>query len=162
MNENWLTSTVASLCNEMRESGDYSLLPLVGDALLDADCSDEELVAACHNREQSDVMRQRVVCLVLGGEYAAAVRWLENAVSEIGYDYDEDDEPYRRVNYETLVAAGREAIADGGYCFGTTSGSEFFYSDSNKHEFFRSLAIVTGTVPPTIETQDSIYFRCAC
>src|SRR5262249_26587664 len=128
--ENWLTSTVSSLCNEMRATGEYSLLnPHLHDALLDADCKDEEILRLCLE-PLSPIQAQRLVCLVLGGELAESVRWLEyfcdqfrNSDFPDDYEYDYNDPEKNEANrvygpceltYELLIA-------------GTTSGEGFFH-----------------------------------
>lgn len=47
----WLTSTVVALAHQMYESRDFSPMPILGDALADADCSDEGVLAHCRGPE---------------------------------------------------------------------------------------------------------------
>src|SRR5262249_54713348 len=44
---NWLTSTVVALAREAYESSDFSVLPILADALQDAGCEDETVLAHC-------------------------------------------------------------------------------------------------------------------
>jgi hypothetical protein len=43
----WRTDIVVSLARQMYESRDFSLMPILGDALQDAGCEDEQLLAHC-------------------------------------------------------------------------------------------------------------------
>lgn len=83
---NWRTDNVIGMCNLMRETGDYGLLPALADALTEAKCPDEQIIAACrknHRYDSIDVAGQRLVCLVLGGRLAEFVRWLDDCADEV-------------------------------------------------------------------------------
>ena len=43
----WRTSTVVALAAQMYESRDFSAMPILGDALQDAGCEDEQVLAHC-------------------------------------------------------------------------------------------------------------------
>jgi hypothetical protein len=43
----WLTSTVVSLANQMYDSRDFSSMPILADALMDASCDNEEILIHC-------------------------------------------------------------------------------------------------------------------
>ena len=43
----WLTSTVTALAEQMYESRDFSLMPILGDALQDAGCENADILAHC-------------------------------------------------------------------------------------------------------------------
>jgi hypothetical protein len=43
----WLTSTVVSLANQMYDSRDFSVMPILADALQDASCENEEVLTHC-------------------------------------------------------------------------------------------------------------------
>jgi hypothetical protein len=47
LSPSWLTSTVVSLANQMYESRDFSAMPILADALQDADCSNETILTHC-------------------------------------------------------------------------------------------------------------------
>jgi uncharacterized protein (TIGR02996 family) len=64
-------------------------------------------------------------------------------------------------DHEWAIRVGRKALADGGYCFGTTEGSDFFYNDDDRTEFWKYWSIATGN-EVSKERAESIYFRCAC
>lgn len=81
MNSEWMTSTVYALCNSMRQRQCYDELPLLADALEDAGCDDAALITRLRSNP-GYVMAATDVCRVLGGEYAAAVSWLESFTKE--------------------------------------------------------------------------------
>jgi hypothetical protein len=63
----WLTSTVLALAHYASESGDFSAMPILADALQDAGCEDEEMLTHC--REPIEHVRGCwVVDLLLGKE----------------------------------------------------------------------------------------------
>jgi hypothetical protein len=43
----WRTSNVVGLARQMYDSGDFSAMPIMGDALMDAGCQDSEILAHC-------------------------------------------------------------------------------------------------------------------
>ena len=47
LSPSWLTSTVVSLANQMYESRDFSAMPILADALMDASCDNEEILTHC-------------------------------------------------------------------------------------------------------------------
>lgn len=81
MNENWMTTTVCAICNGMRQSDDYSSMPILADALEDAGCDDAALLGRLRGG-LSKLMAQTEVCLILGGKLAESVNWLMKFTSE--------------------------------------------------------------------------------
>jgi hypothetical protein len=62
----WLTSTVVALSRQMDESGDFSIAPILADALEDAGCDDVTLLQCCREPGGVHVRGNWVVDLVLG------------------------------------------------------------------------------------------------
>jgi hypothetical protein len=62
----WLTATVAALARGMYESRDFSPMPILADALQDAGCDNEDVLAHCRDEKQVHVRGCWVVDLVLG------------------------------------------------------------------------------------------------
>jgi hypothetical protein len=62
----WLTSTVHALARQMDESGDYSAVPILADALQDAGCDDEPVLQCCRATGNAHARGNWVVDLVLG------------------------------------------------------------------------------------------------
>jgi hypothetical protein len=63
----WRTGTAVSLARQMYESRDFSAMPILADALQDAVCDDEDILAHCRS-EGAHVRGCWVVDLVLGKE----------------------------------------------------------------------------------------------
>ncbi len=78
----------------MLDGRQFDIMPILADALQDAGCADEPLLAQCRNPKLEQVQAERLVNLIYSEETAAAVRWLEQFVRGINYhDYkDENDE----------------------------------------------------------------------
>jgi hypothetical protein len=64
----WRTGTAVSLARHMYESRDFSAMPILADALQDAGCEHEAVLAHCRDPHQVHVRGCWVVDLVLGKE----------------------------------------------------------------------------------------------
>jgi hypothetical protein len=64
----WRTSTAVALAKTMYESGDFGAMPILADALQDADCDSEDVLTHCRDAKQIHVRGCWVVDLVLGKE----------------------------------------------------------------------------------------------
>jgi hypothetical protein len=64
----WLTSTVLALARQADESGEYGLLPILADALQDAGCDNEFMLARCRAESGIHARGNWVVDLLLGRE----------------------------------------------------------------------------------------------
>jgi hypothetical protein len=62
----WTTSTVLALARQIYETGDFSPVPILADALQDAGCEDEMLLSCCRTRGNIHVRGNWVVDLILG------------------------------------------------------------------------------------------------
>ena len=62
----WRTSTVVALARGMYESGDFSALPVLADALEEAGCNDDAVLNHCRNAAAAHAGGCWVVDLVLG------------------------------------------------------------------------------------------------
>jgi hypothetical protein len=158
MNPQWRTTTVLALCRRMLDTREFDALPILADALQDAGCSDDGLLAVCQDPDLKPVLAERVVNLVYSDETAAAVRWLERFARDIGYEGD-DPPTY---TYEQVVEIGHEGVSSGHMYFWSDDGADFFRDgDDNRREFFRNWSLVTGVAVPE-EAQEKITFSCAC
>src|SRR5262245_11458144 len=61
----WRTDTALSLARQMYESRDFSLMPILADALQDADCDNEDILNHCRDTDATHVRGCWVVDLVL-------------------------------------------------------------------------------------------------
>jgi hypothetical protein len=64
----WRTETAVLLAQQMYESRDFGAMPILADALQDADCNDAAILSHCRNRKQTHVRGCWVVDAVLGKE----------------------------------------------------------------------------------------------
>ncbi len=64
----WRTGTTTAIVREMYESRDFSAMPILADALQDAGCDNEDVLAHCHDASGLHVRGCWVVDLVLGKE----------------------------------------------------------------------------------------------
>ena len=64
----WRTSTALTLASQMYESRDFSLMPILADALQDPGCEDEQILSHCRDPRATHVRGCWVVDLVLGKE----------------------------------------------------------------------------------------------
>ena len=62
----WRTSTVVSIARSMYDSRDFSPMPILADALQDAGCEHEDILAHCRDANGTHVRGCWVVDLVLG------------------------------------------------------------------------------------------------
>jgi hypothetical protein len=49
LNPSWLTSTVVSLAQQMYDSRDFSAMPILADALQDANCDNADILNHCRS-----------------------------------------------------------------------------------------------------------------
>jgi hypothetical protein len=66
IDSSWLTTTVVSLAQQMYESRDFSLMPILADALQDAGCENTAILDHCRDPKGVHVRGCFVVDLVLG------------------------------------------------------------------------------------------------
>lgn len=172
MNQNWLTSTVFALCNGMRTRDDYSELPLLADALEEAGCDDAKLLDDFrHVGRLSHVMAQRQVCLILGGEYAESVAWLEQFTKTADCPYYEDTvSAAQGINTraeereDDFEIQGRIYDMSGYYRI-ENDGEYLHFGGRDAHsdippEFWEHVARVTGKDIP--QSQRATSFSCSC
>ena len=63
---NWRTWTVLILARLMYDSREFSLMPILADALQDAGCDNDDMLTHCRDTKQAHVRGCWVVDLVLG------------------------------------------------------------------------------------------------
>lgn len=63
----WLTSTVLALAQQMSQTGDYSTMPILSDALEDAGCQDWVILSCCRSPGRHHVRGNWVIDLLLAG-----------------------------------------------------------------------------------------------
>lgn len=88
MDDSWRTSDVLAIIAGMRQTQDYSALPILADAMQDAEYPDEGVLTQFRSGVD-DITACRLLCLVMGGEYAESVKWMDEFVKEFEVGYGE-------------------------------------------------------------------------
>jgi len=160
MNPTWRTETVVALCRRMLDLRDFSAMPILADALQEAGCTDEVLLAQCQDPKLEQVEAERLANLLFSDETASAVAWLEKFGVDISYETEDDEPPM--YDYASVVAVGQEGATSGEMFFGTDAGADFFREgEENTREFFRNWSLVTGRPVPE-EVKANLAVGCAC
>lgn len=160
----WLTSTVVDLCANIRESKQYDLLmPILGDALMDAGCDNEELINQCHTGFVSPFLGLRDVCLLLGGEYSEAVAAIEEYGAEIEcpYEYYEDEGVKSKTPEDLFVymmTAGKNWSEGNKHTWLSYTTPDAAYNEYKVERFWENYELVMGI---KVESKDSL-FCCSC
>ncbi len=169
----WRTSTVVGLCHGMRETGDYSALPILADALQDADCNDEVMLATMRSELLPIATRERLVAIVMSSDTRHAVEVIERYAADLGapryygdYSYSDGDEVTEiekdAISYESLMTGAREYVEDierGGYGEYIHMGVNENYKGMRMQEFWQAFQLVTGK---TVRDDDVSFFSCSC
>jgi hypothetical protein len=161
MKPEWRTQTVIALCQAMRQERDYSALPILADALQDADYADEEILATMRSGPDK-IEAQRLVALIYSAETAAAVKRIESiattlgdgVILELGGEYVEGKD----MSYSTLIDVANRWLDSEDSTTGQGSAnwtSDFF----RVNEFWESYEMVTGRKPDDPMTSP---FSCIC
>ena len=160
MNPQWRTETVVALCRRMLDLRDFSAMPILADALQDAGCADEELLAQCQSPQLERVAAERVANLLFSEETSAAVEWLDSIGRHIVlYSHREEDAPGG--GYAKAIQAGHEAITSGSIYFDMSGSNMFADDEESTREFFGNWSRVTGIAVPD-EIRKTLYVGCAC
>lgn len=154
MNPEWRTSTVVQLCQSMRETNDYSALPILADALQDAGCDDDVALTQLrleHNSEEA----LRAVSIIYSDETESAVRTIERLAEEMGpRAFCEEGDGYGEpvpTDYTRLMRVGDRWTSGGEWWNGTVEhGSEGLRDGDLSGEFFVAFwdayRVITGKI----------------
>lgn len=176
MNETWRTPTVMAIVQTIRAEQRYDDLPILADAMEEAD-----YVAEAESEILRDVRAQRLVklrspldyvdscrllCEILGGEYAESVKWVEKHAADMGdsyesWDYDvEKDTPTQPMNYRVLMEAAKAYIDHGDYLtqYGHMNWQETFSST----RFWPHYEIITGVSVDDDKKGEWSFVGCSC
>lgn len=142
----WKTLEIVRMCEGMRESKDYSALPILADALEEAGFPDTKLSQKC--RDYRDVyglgLPSRVIGRVLGGDIQDSIDWLTDFASEA------------QMSFDAFMVAAQEFLRTGEMHYLSFDTPDRAYSETG--EMWRHYNIVTG-----YEVEDKgVVFRCGC
>jgi hypothetical protein len=105
----WRTSDVLALCQGMRETGDYSFLPILANALQDANYSDDEMLSKLR-ADNDEWSAQRLVAIIYSDETAKAVSIIDSLAEELGpRAFCDENDGYGEVvatTYDRLMRVG--------------------------------------------------------
>ena len=141
----------------MRETQDYSAMPILADALEDAEYPDakflEELRGPLtHNQAE------RAVAVILSDETASAVAWMDGFGEECGSGGGGDEQDEQSMTYPLLMDTARNYIKTGDYL--TQYGMSWQDAlDGHTEEFWTNYELVTGS---KVDNHDGHFFSCTC
>jgi hypothetical protein len=161
----WRTPTVVSLCKAMRAEKNYEAMPILADALEEAGFPDAKKLKKFRSRMDA-LNAQRDVCLIVGGELADAVHWMDGYVAKVcPYDVvgTGDEEMDRRYGLGGTIEDAYRAFVRR-----VVDEREIFYHGRDCHssgdvkdaeDLYRNLSLITGEYI----TEESIQsFSCSC
>ena len=154
----WRDTNVTDLCRNLRETRDWHLLPILADALMDAGCDDEAVLAECRREGIDGIDAERLVAVVYSDETAAAVKWIEEQAQSMGNDGWDDDRP---MTYRRIMEGAAEHVDSGQWRTIIEVGGTSWQIDfpSVARDFWRNYALVTGK---DTEGKDDSFFGCSC
>jgi hypothetical protein len=163
MRPEWRTSTVVGICERIRETGDYSACPILADALQDAGCDDEKILAELRS-ELSPIHSERLVSFVYSEKTAEAVRRIDGFVVELGEGGYPGNLP--AMTYETLMDAARkyaEHPDSNPLGAGSMNWSNATAEPEVEIQFWKDFELVTG-IKTGFENQKwgTELFNCHC
>ena len=160
---NWRTETVRQLCEAMRQTDDYSALPILADALEDGGYSDEKMLEQMRGRLDA-VEAQKLVALVYSDETAEAVRKIEELADDLGpRAFCEEGDGYGLevpTDYGRLMRVGERWANDpegwGGYTVEHGSDDLRDSGWDGLDSFWEAFAVITG------KSASGNPFSCTC
>lgn len=152
----WRTQSVIALCQAMRETRDYSALPILADALQDADYPDEKSLNQLR-AGPVHIDAERLVALIYSDKTAESVAWIEGFAVELGSPEQWGEPMGPAMTYATLMEAARRFVeADERVDMGTNDNFQHLYEKFP--EFWKHFETVTGIRPPSATS----FFGCSC
>ncbi len=151
----WRTSTVVSLCVSMREQQDYSAMPILADALQDADCDDAKLLEFLRAGDAGKIDAERAVACVMSQDGCVAVQWMDDYAGAIGGGHFSDYNS-RQMTYEILIDGARRYIDSGERVLGGSELEGEIVPDS----FWNYYEAITGRMVYHHYRQS--FFSCSC
>jgi hypothetical protein len=158
----WRTPTVLALCNSMRETQDFSAMPILADALQEVDCGDEELLAQLRRGGSDYVLDAALVACVLTDDAIPAIEWVEHRAELVGAPgrYYADNESYADddvLDFARIMDAARVYLE---YGWHKSMGNNESYKDYGWDEFWEKYALLTGS--PVSDKMAGNFFTCGC
>jgi len=159
----WRTPTVVGLCQSMREAKDYSAAPILADALQDADCGDEGLLAELRGPLEFARAATLVAC-VLYDEAVDAARWMEALAAELGPNdyaaYHTGRQYNQPMDYDVLLTAARNYRTEGKRITQYNNQNWQDRMEGRWVEFWKRYTVLTGDMAGDKEVWG--FFSCSC
>jgi ribosome-binding factor A len=140
----WRTPTVLQLCESIRVTQDYSVAPILADALQDADCDDEEILKTLRDSSERSVF---LVACIYNEKNAEAIKWVEDYASN-----------FRMNGTRILQAADHYQKTNQSHCLGDDTPDVAW---SEAETFWKHYQSITGK-PVKEGSESDCFFRCAC
>lgn len=181
----WRTPTVLQLCRAMRETDDYTAMPILADAMQDADCNDAALLARLREGPKDRLGNVTLVAVVMSDDAAAAVAWIDELTEKLGhnYGYDEDAvydpetddyvrpesaQPNDLMNYETIMGWAKDYLETGDRKtqYGAENWRDTFPGYAER--FWECYRLITNEPadkvndPYGYEKEPGSFFSCSC
>lgn len=164
MKPEWRTTTVVQICQTIRETGNWSALPILADALQDAGCDDETMLGQLRGRPD-EIEAQRLVALIYSDKTAEAVKHIEQVANDMGpRAFCEEGDGYGQevpTDYARLMRVGNRWTNDShGWGYTTEHGSESLRDRDNYIDFelfWEAHSIITGK-----KRSEGNPFSCTC
>jgi hypothetical protein len=163
----WRSTDVVALCSAMREQRDFSATPILADALQDAGCDNESMLAVLRNPDSPQMELEIAVAAAYSEESRQAVIWLDNAIANLReeqFSQEEGDQQHEQLTYANVVqcainTAISEHKGEWQEDWITQYGGQNWsaWGSDNKEELHQQVAIAHGTPLGTKNI-----FSCSC
>ena len=146
---------VIALCQAMRQERDFSALPILADALQDADYPDETMLEQLRSGPGA-IDAERLVALIYSSKTAQSVAWVEGFAVELGSPVRWGEPRGPPMTYATLMEAAKNFVQDDSRMdMGTNDNFQHLYEKFP--EFWMHYETVTGTKPKSA----TAFFGCS-
>lgn len=162
----WRSSTVVDLCAVIHKQQDYSMTPILADALMDSGCDDNTLLNQLRDPHLSKTESQRLVCLLSGGQLAEAVRVIEEyakTASSSDYGNKAFGEYTKEITYEHMIKIA-EIYSRNGQDYDDLGFLPYDIPDlldTHADKFWKSFELVTRQIVPNKEELGQPFY-CSC
>lgn len=159
----WRTSDVVALCQGMRESQDFGAMPILADAIQEAGCEDELLLAELRHGPKRYTEYAPLVASIWSEKGASAVVWLRDlhmtcdcpefrAIFAAATDHHEENDVGSGGPYDDYYISRNE---DGYLYFGGTDAH-----GEIPESFWDYVELASGKKIPNRDRAS--YFSCSC
>lgn len=156
INPKWRTDTVVGICVQMRELQDFSAMPILADALQDADCDNETLLSDLRMGPTDYITDATLISLILTDEAIEAIQWIQQRAIDLGPKQYYDESRGESFDYLGIMREAHECVNSEWHC--VNMGTNEDYKDMDWEPFWEKYALITGVPNP----DKGSFFSCAC